>query len=209
LFLAWRRGIHSLKSLILTTVGLLFLVLLFQDTIAARLVGSEGSSAETRLQMMRLAMKIIKDHPLLGVGANNFAVMIPHYATPEFTGWLHTVHNKYLLVWAEAGLGALVAFLLFLLTTVRHGWRSWKLDDPLLSPLALGFIAGIVGQMSHMFLDLFHGRPQVQGLWLVAGLIVAIYNTVGDPLPDSNIKRSGAVPLARENVAIPANRSAV
>ncbi|HEX6386485.1 MAG TPA: O-antigen ligase family protein, partial [Anaerolineae bacterium] len=125
LLLAWRRSIHSLKSLLLTAGGLLVLVLLFQDIIGARLFSGEGSPPQTRLQMMRLAIKIIKDHPLLGVGANNFALMIPQYATPELTGWIKTVHNKYLLVWAETGLGGLVTFLLFLLTTIRRGWHAW------------------------------------------------------------------------------------
>ena len=31
------------------------------------------------------------------------------------------VHNRYLLIWTEAGIGALVAFVLFLVTTVRNG----------------------------------------------------------------------------------------
>src|SRR5439155_18314025 len=88
----------------------------------------------------------------------------------------YTVHNKYLLVWSEAGIGALLAFLWFLGSTLRRGWSLWRRDDPLLSPLALGLTAGIIGQTVHMSVDIFQSRPQIQLLWLVAGLLVAMQN---------------------------------
>ena len=95
--------------------------------------------------------------------------------TSEFVGeWFYVVHNKYLLVWAETGFWALLAFLGFLLTTLRQGWRQWRLGDPILAPLALGFTAAIVGHMEHMFFDVFHSRPQVQTLWMISALIIAM-----------------------------------
>jgi O-antigen ligase len=191
--LAWWRGLLSRNILVIAAI-LLVLAILFQDTILVRLFSGEGSTAETRLRMMRMAIEIIKDHPWLGVGANNYAIMIPQYDTPDFAGWLHVVHNKYLLVWAETGLVGLMAFLLFLITTIRRGWQSWRLNDALLSPLAIGLTAGIVGQMSHMFLDLFHSRPLVQGLWLAAGLIMAIGNIISEQSPDPDSNRSYAAP---------------
>jgi len=115
---------------------------------------------------------------LLGVGANNYAVTFRQYLTPEFTGefvfWV--VHNKYLLVWTETGLIGLLAFLWFLLAHLRRGWLVWMRRDHLLSPLALGFTAAIMGQMAHMFFDVFHSRPQVQMLWIAAGLLTAMRN---------------------------------
>ncbi len=42
--------------------------------------------------------------------------------------------------------------------------------------LALG--AGILGQMLHMFVDVFHSKPQVQALWIACGLIAAIYHNM-------------------------------
>ena len=58
--------------------------------------------------------------------------------------------------------------------TIRRGWQCWKLQDRFLSPLALGFTAAIIGHMIHMYVDLFNGRPQVQLLWLIAGLVDAL-----------------------------------
>ncbi len=130
---------------------------------------------------MKLTLRMIEDNLVRGIGANNFAIMIKQYATPEFAGeWLYVVHNKYLLVWAETGIGGLLAFIAFLVVTVRRGWQCWKSKDRFLSPLALGFTAAIIGQMVHMLVDLFSARPQVQSLWLIAGLIAAMHNIDGN-----------------------------
>jgi putative inorganic carbon (hco3(-)) transporter len=175
--LAWRRGWLSLEVPLVAVFGVLLLSLLFQDAILIRIFGDDEGSAHSRLPLMKLAFKIIEDNPVLGVGANNFAIAINQYVTPEFGGeWISVVHNKYLLIWAEIGLGGLVAFLLFLATTIRLGWQCWKFNDRMLSPLALGLTAGIVGQMGHMFVELFNSRPQVQSLWFIAGFITAMSN---------------------------------
>ena len=47
--------------------------------------------------------------------------------------------------------------------------------DPLIAPLGLGFTAAIIGQMGHMFFDVFHSRPQVQSLWIVAAVVAAMH----------------------------------
>ncbi len=173
---AWWRGWLSLRiPLTLAICG--FLVLLpFSGEILDRLFGEEGATAEGRFIMMELAQRIIVDNPLLGVGANNFAAVMDDYiVNPDFTGaWLHTVHNKYLLVWAENGIVGLIAFAGFLLSAVFCGWQSWRSNDRLLGLLGLAFAVGILGQMLHMNLALFHGRLQVQLLWLVCGLLASI-----------------------------------
>lgn len=179
--LAWRRGWLSITIPFSITVVVVLLFLLFQDAILVRLLGDDNGSASARVPLMKLAFRVIKDKPVLGVGINNFPIIMKQYATPEFGGaWLYAIHDKYLLVWAETGIGGLVAFIWFLLATVRRGWQCWKLSDRFLSPLALGFTAAIAGQMVHMFVDVFHSRPEVQLLWLVAGLITAIRNMDGE-----------------------------
>ena len=179
--LAWRRG--WLPRSVTLTIGVIavLLCLLFGDVIVARLLGYDLGSAQSRIPLMRLAFRVIMNRPVLGVGANNFPVVMKQYVTAEFgRAWLYAVHNKYLLVWAETGIGGFVAFVWFLLATIRRGWHCWKVGDRLLSPLALGFTAAVVGQMIHMLLDVFHDRSQLQLLWLVAGLIAVMQNMDGE-----------------------------
>jgi O-antigen ligase len=173
--LAWYRGWLSLTvPFVLIAVGLL-LALLFQDLIGARLFGDDKGSALSRIPLMQIAFQMVKDHPLLGVGSNNFATVFGQYVTPRFSQeWLYTVHNKYFLVWSETGTVALGAYLWFLISAIYRGWQGWILKDRWLSPLALGFAAAVMGQMVHMNFDIFNGRPQVQLLWLIIGLMIAI-----------------------------------
>ena len=175
-FVTWRRRGLSLKApiAILLLLGLLYVP--FHALIGARLFGDDRGSAESRIPLMNLAFRITEDHPLLGVGTNNFTVAMGPYLTSEFReGFLFAVHNKYLLVLTETGIGGLIAFLAFFVGTVRKGWQCWNLQDRLLSPLALGFAAGVVGHMAHMTVDVFRGRPTQQLIWLVAGLLVAMW----------------------------------
>jgi O-antigen ligase len=88
------------------------------------------------------------------------------------------VHNKYLLVAAETGFISLIPFLWFLLATLRRGWEITKFNGRLISPLALAFTAAFLGSMIHMLVDVYHGRPALQLLLLIAGLIAAMYNSV-------------------------------
>jgi len=186
-----RRGLLSLRLHFTLLLTVLVLVLLFHNQVASRLVEPDNGSAYSRIPLMRLTWRIIGDHPLLGVGANNFAVVLRQYVTPDFSReWLYTVHNAYLLIWSETGIISLLAFLWMLAVVLRRAWRVWMRRDLLLSPLAAGFMAALVGQMVHMMVDLFNGRPQVQMLWMIAALISAMSALEGGDEPESRSARS-------------------
>ncbi|HEY1303110.1 MAG TPA: O-antigen ligase family protein [Vicinamibacterales bacterium] len=185
--LAFRRtaGRNAGRGLAAPLLFLAFLgvvLLVFQSTIATRLTGDDYGSARGRLPLAATALEIIGDSPLLGIGVNNYVAALPRYEA-TFTGeWLYTVHNKYLLVWAEAGLGGFVAFVWFLVSTVRRGREVWKRRDPMLSPLALGFTAAFVGQMGHMAVDIYSSRSEVSFLWIVAALIAVMHRISTPPV---------------------------
>ena len=174
---AWYRGWLSPTVPVIIVVVVLLAAIFSQGAIVERLFGDDGGSVNSRIPLMLIAYRMIMDNLIFGVGANNFAVVMLRYAKLGITGiWFNIVHNKYLLVWAEIGTGGLVAFIWFLLATIRQGWQGWLFRDRLLSPLALGFAIAILGHMTHMLFDIFQNRPLVQLLWLNAALIGAIYN---------------------------------
>jgi O-antigen ligase len=178
-FAAWSRGWLSISVIMIALILLLLLVVVLYGLIADRLTSDDNGSAEARAPLMRLAFRIIADHPILGAGANNLPLIISDYATPELGDvWLYTVHNRYLLIWAETGFLSLLAFLWFLIATIRRGWQCWKFNDRFLSPLGFGIAAALMGGMVHMFVDVFRSRPDIQMLWLSAGLIV-VMNRMG------------------------------
>jgi putative inorganic carbon (hco3(-)) transporter len=175
-FGVWHRRGLSLKMPLAAAGLFLLLYLPFHNQVSARLFGDDKGSAESRVPLMHLAFRIVEANPVLGVGVNNFTVVMNRYLSPEFReAWRFTVHNKYLLVLAETGAIGLLAFLAFLLGTLRKGWLCWRLCDEPLSLLALGFVAGLVGHMVHMTVDVFRGRPTQQLIWLIAGLLTAMF----------------------------------
>jgi O-antigen ligase len=174
---AWRRRWISAGPALAVAMALLLITGLEYDTIAKRIVSNDQGAVSARFPLIKLSRDMIVDHPITGVGINNFAFAATQYALrTEFReAWFHTVHNKYLLEWAELGVFGLAAFVWFLLSTLRDGWKAAQRENQLLAPLALGLTVAIAGQMVHMMVDIFAGRPQVQTLWLCAGLIAAIY----------------------------------
>lgn len=170
-----RRGWLSPAKPLIAVCGGLVLLAPFSGEIVQRIFGDDEGSAHSRVPLMRIAWRIIGDHPWFGVGGNNFGTVIHFYATPEFNGgWLYTVHNQYMLTWAELGIGGLIAFVIFLLANLWGGYRCWQLNDRLLALVGLGCATAILGHMTHMFVDFFNERPTNQALWLSAGLIIAI-----------------------------------
>lgn len=76
---------------------------------------------EQRAALALAGLAMIAEHPLLGVGPGGFAVMIDHYGAQITTLWdyLPTPHNVYIQIAAEAGIGALIAYVVFLAGVLR------------------------------------------------------------------------------------------
>lgn len=140
-----------------------------------RIIGIRENAAWARVPLMQMAWKMIQSHPFIGVGANNYSINIPLYMLPEMSrSFIYVVHNKFLLVWAETGLGGILSFIGFLGLAIWRGWKSYLRDVPLFSLVSLGFAAAISGQMTHMMVEIFDSRSELQALWLAAALITAM-----------------------------------
>lgn len=154
--------------------GVLLIAAVAGGRIISRVDGFSDSTALARLPLNQLALEVISDQPLFGVGANNFAESMQSYLTVDYSrAWIATVHNKYLLVMAETGGVGLLTFLWFLAATLRAGWLSPPRGDSDLRPLMLSLAAGVSGAMVHMMVAIYHARIHIHLLWIVAALILA------------------------------------
>ncbi len=72
-----------------------------------------------RVQLIEVAILMIKNNLIAGVGLNNFVFRLPDFWQNSSFRLLQPVHNIYLLVFAETGLVGLVGFFWFLFLTVR------------------------------------------------------------------------------------------
>jgi O-antigen ligase len=168
--------------LALGSAVVLGLVAVFQDRIINRLITDDRGSASARGPLNQIAFDMIWEYPIFGVGINNFLSTLPAYLTPEFrNAWISTVHNRYLLMWSETGLGGLLAFMAFVAVSLWLAWRVYQNRDALYSPLALGMFSGMLGQLVHMAFDTYRWRSSVQLLLLMGGMIVVMHLLAPQP----------------------------
>ncbi len=96
------------------------------DTVVA---GSDTSTATVqsnrdRIAMIRSGFRIIKDHPLTGVGPDMVIQVYPHYRDAQAERQLNPhLHNVPLQIAAERGLPALAVWLWFVFVVIRDCLR--------------------------------------------------------------------------------------
>lgn len=101
-----RRKLYSFIFLLCFILG--FLAPLISQRVGS-LLATDIISPIRRGELIRAAWLMIKDHPLTGVGFNNFVVRLEDYKTISGQGrFLQPVHNLWLLVASEAGVPALL-----------------------------------------------------------------------------------------------------
>ncbi|MDI3340759.1 MAG: O-antigen ligase family protein [Sphaerobacter sp.] len=81
-------------SMAVAAIGIVTIVaLVFRETLAGRLFGSDHGAAFARIPLMQIAFNIIADHPL-GIGLNNSARILPTYVGPDLANaFIYSVHN--------------------------------------------------------------------------------------------------------------------
>lgn len=141
---------HQKALGVMAVVSLLVLAPFF-GKIVAKLTASSPENIDSRVRLNVLALEMIKDHPLAGVGLNNAIVAGASYPIFQFFsrafGYPPVVHNYFLLVTSEIGIPGLAAFLLFLLAVAtRLRWKQGNTASPLY--LRLGLFAGLLGYLT-------------------------------------------------------------
>jgi putative inorganic carbon (HCO3(-)) transporter len=110
-----------------------------------------------RLQLWQSSWAMIQDHPLLGVGLDNFLYAYrTTYVLP--TAWeefnLSHPHNLVLDFWLRLGLPGLIVFFWLVVGFFRSGWRIYRdLTESSERILVLGLMAGMVNLVAHGVVD--------------------------------------------------------
>lgn len=144
---------------------------LYGDEILARIHYSPAESLAIRSQLNWAALRVIGEHPLLGVGPNVFPLELLGTGESEAVA---PAHDLYLLVLAEAGI---VGFLFFAAQLLR-GLRppppmpAGRGVDPV-AAIWVGLWAGFIGFLLHQIVDITYAMPAVfRSFWLVATLLL-------------------------------------
>lgn len=176
MFISWR---HPKRVRVLTLAGVILLPLLLVAPASpvARLLHptySDEESAEARKAIWKAGLRMVREHPLTGVGLGNFKPTVEQYAkaggTPK-----KIAHNAYLEIAAEMGLPSLLVFLVVLfgsfLTLKRVHQHALRSGNPLLQQVAGGMQAGLVAYAVAVF---FVSAQYQKLFWLMVFLSMCL-----------------------------------
>jgi O-antigen ligase len=147
----WRR-----LALAMVILGAIALVPLLQTPRFAGMFDPTRGTTGFRLALWHSAKGMIKDHPLLGVGLDNFLYAYrTRYVLP--TAWeefnLSHPHNVIMDFGSRLGLLGLGAFVWHQIRFWRRGLRVCALDDPEYRALGLGLLGSMANFWAHGFVD--------------------------------------------------------
>ncbi|MFX0195063.1 MAG: O-antigen ligase family protein [Candidatus Hodarchaeota archaeon] len=176
---AFRRFLKS-RAKAMVAVLLLNAVLagaaltIFED-VRIRLFEDDYNRAQARLPMAMVALNVIKHQPIKGVGLNNYTrVMYLYDRTREWQTYKfpHPVHNSFLLIAAESGVPALIAFLCLIGGVFTKAWSALRRLDSPVALLQVGWMGGLMTWLIAGMFDRDFAGTNVM-LWFTMAAIVA------------------------------------
>lgn len=120
-----------------------------------RVIDSVNSSDPTngRAHFWATTLKMIGDHPVLGVGLGAYSLAYTRYDTQGGAMRLEQAHNDYLQLLADTGFIGGALGLLFIIVLFRKAWRASSSADRFRRGAALGAFAGCVAVLVHSFFE--------------------------------------------------------
>lgn len=129
---------------------------------------SRDPALSIRFEMWRVGWRMIRSHPLVGVGPNNIAEVYPLYLPPGKSpevGYHEHLHDNFIQLAAERGLPCLGAWLWFM---IALAWHTWKIARQRVAPrwIAEGAVAGWLAFTVEGFFEFNFGTSPVLMLFL-------------------------------------------
>lgn len=123
-------------------------------------------SNRDRVAMMHSGMRIVREHPLTGVGPNMVPRVYARYRDPLAVNASNPhLHNVPLQIAAERGLPALAAWLWFIAVAVRDLWRRFRASE--MPSLAAAALAAVAAMLAAGFFEYNFGDSEFLMLLLV------------------------------------------
>ena len=119
-----------------------------------------------RFELWNICLRMIKEHPLLGNGIGTFMASFRSFA-PSLS--ISYAHNCFLQLWAEAGLIAVIIFILFIAKTLSEGLLFYRKTKNLIFII---LVCAVAAYLCHSFFDTHLFSLQLAVLfWALMGLL--------------------------------------
>ena len=127
-----------------------------------------------RLAHWQVALRMWTDHPWLGVGIGNYAVVYPAYALLHWPKPLGHAHNYYLNIGAETGMVGLVFYLVFWMAAFWQTLRAIRSTSGLPRGVALGTLGALMHLSVHSVFDNLYVHTMYLQVAVLLGLLDVI-----------------------------------
>ena len=176
------RGRLTAVVLVASALGLMYYVYAAPPELRARVSSITSGASEAspqRADTWQIALRVTRDHPVLGVGLKNFPAVESHYVATNVNvldvrilrRYELIVHNTYLEILAELGVVGLLLFLCVLAMTVGRSVvalvRRGRDYRPRILQRAL--TAGTIGVLTS---QIFNSGEYSKQLWLLLAMVV-------------------------------------
>jgi len=134
-----------------------------------------------RLTLWRIGGQMLLEHPVLGIGPDNFRVTYGRHLSLSQWDTRVNSNNTYVELFACTGLLGGLTFLWLAWQTIASPGRALGSSPTADLPLLAGATASVLAFLGHGFTDYFLGfTPTYVMIWLTMGLGFALVNIVRD-----------------------------
>ena len=172
--LLWRRAPAAFRKLLPVLGSLALAFLLCLPVFLLRASEDHEAAYEERANLTRVAWNMYHAHPVAGVGFGTYDTVKRQYLPPDWSGWLYTVHTRYLLILSETGAVGFTALLAVYLAVLVVAYRGIGQITPEFRPLQICLVAGLVAVYWEQVWDIFNSRQQGYLYWFMVALAVAL-----------------------------------
>jgi O-antigen ligase len=125
-----------------------------------------------RVEMWRATWKMVKDHPVVGVGFGGYWVAINRYYDASGVSVPQQAHNDYLETLASGGVIAGILVICFVVLLIRQARKCLRAREPFRRAACFGALVGLVGTALHGIVD-FGLHVTVNSLVFISLIVLA------------------------------------
>ncbi len=126
-----------------------------------------------RVSVWQSGLAMLRDHPIFGVGLDNFLYEFPNYINPD--AWrepnLSHPHNILLDFWLRMGALGLAVMIFMLVQFYRQGVRALRRNGT--KAIALGLMAGMTAALAHGMIDAAYFYVDLAFVWMLMLGVIA------------------------------------
>jgi putative inorganic carbon (hco3(-)) transporter len=163
----------------------------WRGIFSAQLVSRIVFALQSRLEIWRRAVLMLRDMPFTGSGLNAFPVVADGYGLPHSLLMPHA-HNIFLQTAVDQGVLGLVSFVLIFTLAFIAGWRLWRSAAGRNQRLVwLGCTAGCLAYLAYgLFDSISLGNKPAFLVWALLGLLAAGGQSVPPSQPANRMRGS-------------------